>query len=235
MKNIFFTSRRVGSALLMTTVVVAAATTIILVGAKELINSARHSTVTDQAVLADNMARAALQEGQLLYNKSQLPASNAGEYGVRTVTANNYTLFPYRRGFVSGTNCTQPSSTYDARSATIDPDCPYYDLSVRSIVSYTTNANGFALTTRELPPAVEVLIPLPVNPGITFTVNTALGVTYQYRTCTDVACTTPSALTPATPSSLPTFSVVNTVRAVKLLMTYTLVDGYRWCLPCGGR
>ena len=171
--------KRNGSSLLLTLLVMTTVGAMLLTVSKAFIDNARFSSTSDSLLLATRAAQAGLEEGLQRMKTSSFLDGAGGEYGdgasnnQSPTPANPYQLLPLRRGFVPvkpGIAKCQIWSTEgkaDATNSNYDPDCPYYDLTVRNTVNLSpvgntyTNAaikrtNSYTITGRDFGPATSI-------------------------------------------------------------------------------
>lgn len=177
--------RQSGSSLLIILLIMSAVGAIVLGGSRAIIDASRLSAAASASLSAERMAEAGIQDAVLLY-KGFLKDGEYGEPNASPFGA--YSLKPQRRGFTDA-NCTligqdQPAS---APATKYNPDCPYYDFTIRNTVAFTTDVN-FAFSTRVFPPGQPVLLMLKKNPGIHFAWAQGFPLTnYRVRTFSDLA------------------------------------------------
>lgn len=185
-----FLRKQSGASLLIILLIMAGAGAVVLVGSKAIIDSSRQVSATANNTLALQMAQTGVQDGLLLYKKGFL--SQSGEYG-DTTAVGGYSLQPMRRGF-SDASCKVYGldQLASATATTYNPDCPYYDVTIRNTIAMTSATTNWSLTTRELPNNIATVIPLENNPALTFSLDALPGLTYDYGVCTTYNCSAPS-------------------------------------------
>jgi len=166
MKHIPTNIRKKRASALLTILLTATAIgSVALVVAKSIIDLSHQQNNADASRSAFYIARSGIEEGLLRYRRS--PSTlQLGEYGDNargnlTLSGADYSLKAMRRGFKPGTNCLTLGSDVTQTTATgYDPDCPYYDLAVRTIVALPTTAN-VAYSPRELPLGKTIVLNIP--------------------------------------------------------------------------
>lgn len=178
---------RPASSLVITLLIISAVGAVLLTASRSLLDSTRIAAATDSASSAELMAQNGIEEGLLRY-KVSCPGptfcglNSDGEYGDFTkLTGQVYSLQPMRRGFLpqntsgmpAGTpSCSVPSNdgvTDPLVNTSYDPNCPYFDLTVRRQVALIQPTDVLTLTNRELPLKQKVL--LNINHFTNFTIS----------------------------------------------------------------
>ena len=169
-----------GSALLLTLLIMVSVSSIVLGSAKAVNDSTRIVGATDSAILAEQMAQSGIEEGFNRLSQSATSATN-GDYGVGAVYdavyGNTYSLTPMRRGFKQGTKCQTIISDSTPTNSAIDQNCPYYDLTIRSMVSISNDtsksyaAQTFDINGRDLPVGGSLTLPISQFQGGYFTIK----------------------------------------------------------------
>lgn len=175
-----------GSSLLLTLLVMTTVAAMLITVSKAFIDNARFSSTNDSLQLATRMAQSGLEEGLLRIKQNTLIG---GEYGNGTnnnlnpTPANPYHLLSMRRGFAAtDTTCTLWSvdGPATAANASYNQNCPYYDLTIRNIVSLSTGSDAqgiartssYTLTGQDFGPATAINLQVrEVDPSVSGQVN----------------------------------------------------------------
>lgn len=173
-----------GSSLLLVILITTTVSVVILATSKLIIDTTRSQSAADYANLAKQMALSGIEEGLARYNGfGSGSLLKVGEYGndasANELGTSSYRLKPMRRGFYDA-DCLVPSSDTPILSegTVYNSDCPYYDLTVRSIIRIDS-PDFHTYTSRELPPNQEIILNILQSSPFNFTPS---GSEVSYRT-----------------------------------------------------
>jgi hypothetical protein len=167
------TTSKPASSLVIVLLTIAASSVVILSGASALINTARQRGSGESRNVANQLADSALQDGYYRFaNASGGSLNSIGQYPLSGL-GNSLTAATH--GFTVGSSC----ATLASDAEPVDPDCPTYQVAVRSVVTPAVPATGYTYTSRDLPTSEPIKLWLPSFSGIiTFNSSACVGCAF---------------------------------------------------------